>query len=170
MFDYLYNKIKEQILSNAPCTREVLFWNEQSLYTDEHLPFPTPCAFLSFENIEYNSVEANVLHCNYELVVRLGVEDLTKDSLNIFPISNELDFALHNFGTEEWGGENLFMFNKVIDNSYDRLNILETRYRAGFKQQMNLTQSIEAGDWGYSVTGYTVNNEIAFQYDIPKEN
>ena len=178
MIKHIFECIKQRILENIPEIKDVRIYNGQDVFSDEHTPFHSPSVFVDFTNIEYETIGYGTQDAEVTLNVMLFHEEFTLNHLEVFELNSELNRYLNLYG--EWGAT-LERTASETDTSFDRLYVMSTEYVTSFTEstfpegnripigdwsETNLPITGET-DWSFEVTGFTTNNEIAFEFDIP---
>ncbi len=184
MLKSLFLCIKERILTKLPEIKDVRVYNGQDVFSDESIPFMSPTVFIDFSEVEYETTSFQFQRAQVTVRVMLFHEEGTAamNHLEVFDLNDKLNSYLNGWGN--WKAGLMDRVNSDTDTNYDRLYVLSTEYITNYAEDTKpiFDGSIPIGDWSktpfsgsttgvtdwsWAVTGYSENNQIAFEYEIP---
>ena len=178
MLKSLFLCIKQRILDYVLEIKDVRIYNGQDVFSEESTPFMSPTVFIDFSNVEYDTTSYQFQRAEVNVKVMLFHEEGTMDHLEVFDLNDKLTSYLNGWGN--WKGGVMDRVSADTDTNYDRLYVLSTDYLTNYAEDTTPDfDKIPIGDWpedsgvtgqtdwDFAVTGYTENQDIAFQFEIP---
>lgn len=146
----IYTSIKNRINTQLNWINSVDLYQQQDLFQEENLGFKPPVVFIDFQDIEYETTSKKVQQGTMNVVVKLVIEDYTKNYLKVFDKKELLNAKLNAWG--EWGSD-LERITETTDIDADSLYIFETTYSTVFWEETYTDDLTETGGtngtWGF---------------------
>ena len=129
MLTQIYNCIKKRIIDNLDWVNSVDIYQNQDIFQDQSLGFKPPVVFIDFQDIEYTTLGFKSQRCDLTIVVKLVVEDYTRNYLKVLCMKDELNQYL-NFWSD-WNTQ-LERISEQTDNNADSLYVFDISYDTSF--------------------------------------
>lgn len=145
----IFNCIKDRLNTEISWMNGVEIYQQQDIFQNESLGFKPPVVFVDFQDIEYETTSYKVQQGNMNVVIKLVVEEYTKDYLKVLDKKELVNAKLNNWG--EWGFD-LVRTNESTDTDADSLYVFEIVYQTSFYEEIYTDDLIPMGGtngtWG----------------------
>lgn len=145
----IFNCIHDRILDNISWVNDVKIYQQQDIFQNESLGYKPPTVFVDFTDIEYFVDSYKVQRGTMNVVIKLVVEEYTKNYLNALDKKELLNAKLHQWG--DWGSE-LIRVTESTDTDADSLYVFEMVYETSFFEEIYTDELIPMGGtngtWG----------------------
>lgn len=129
MLQAIFNCVKKRIKEECDWVKGVSIYQQQDIFQDESLGYNTPHVFVDFQDIEYETWSKRTQKGNITLVLKLVVEEYTKDYLKVLTKKDLLNKAI-NFWSD-WGTP-LTRITEQTDSNADSLYVFDISYETSF--------------------------------------
>lgn len=149
MLRNIFDSTRAHILSSCTFIQDVYIYNSQDIVTKEHNPFPTPCIFVDFGDIEYQTRSIQQQVGIVTVTLKLAHESLAVNHLDVFDRADQINSYLNGWG--DWGGQ-YDQIRETVDTNYDRLYIYDMVYTTSFRRDTFVpNQWTDIGTYGFNL-------------------
>jgi hypothetical protein len=161
MLETIFECIKQRINTECPWINDVRIYNQQDIFQEDSLGYKPPTVFVDFQDITYDTIGHKVQQAELTVVIKLVIEDYTKDYLKVLQKKETLNNCLNFWG--EWCSD-LERFSEQTDTLADALYVFDINYNTTYKTE-SYTQDKELIG-GTSGTSWTIDIDLDIELDI----
>lgn len=171
MLKDIFTLISNQLKTNISWVKSVDMYFLQDTNPEKSLGFKSPYIMIDFQNINFENMSNSIQQCTCDVVVKIMIEDYTRNQLNIFNYRLDVVQALYNFAPEQFslqhnsertnsGSTNMYEYEITFQcNFYEDFSYVYSEEKINFNIQLiidSLNDTVINGFASTSGTG-TVN-------------
>jgi hypothetical protein len=154
ILEELFNLIECKIKEDCSFVNSVSMYQNQDLFQQNNLGYKPTCVFLDYQNLIYTDNSFYEQECSLDVVIRVVVEEYSKNYFKALSHKQGVVKALHNY-------INLTRVSEQIDNNADGLYIYTITFSASF------TENLEPD---YTLIGGTSGNSWSFNQTLTQDS
>jgi hypothetical protein len=148
VLEELFRLLEERLKTECCFVNSVAMYQQQDIFQSESLGFKPTVVFIDFQNLQYSG-NGTVQECDFELVLRVVVEEYSKNYFKALRQKDNVVKAIHNY-------IGLQRISESIDTNADSLYVYTITYSGNFIETFDDEFIIDIGgtsgiNWNYDL-------------------
>jgi hypothetical protein len=150
VLEALFKLLEERLKTECSFVNSVAMYQQQDIFQSENLGFKPTVVFVDFQNLQYTTQSGTIQECNFELVLRVVVEEYSKNYFKALAQKDAVVKTIHNYVSLE-------RISESIDNNADSLYVYTITFSGSFVESFTDEFYIPMGgtsgeDWEFTGT------------------